>query len=115
MEKMIKVLELRKIKKNIKDRNILTIEKLILPSNGIVFIDGESGAGKSTLLNIIGSLDTPTTGDVIFNGQSIYDKQYNINDYRKNAIGIVFQDNDLFEDLSVKDNLKTYDINEIKI
>lgn len=55
-------------------------------------IIGQSGSGKSTLLNIIGTLDKPTTGDVIINGQNVKDmKTDQLADYRNSMIGFVFQ------------------------
>jgi ABC-type Fe3+/spermidine/putrescine transport system ATPase subunit len=57
-----------------------------------IVILGPSGSGKSTLLNIIGGMDTPTGGSVIFNGEMVTnftDKELTM--YRRHKIGFVFQ------------------------
>ena len=53
-------------------------------------IMGPSGCGKSTLLNIIGGLDTPTQGDLWFDGQLLSEFKA-LNEYRNHFIGFVFQ------------------------
>ena len=73
----------------------------------MVFVVGKSGCGKSTLLNILGGLDKPTSGEVIFEGKKVcYDKEEYLDEYRKNHIGFVFQDHLLVDDLTVKENVK---------
>ena len=59
-----------KTKKNNKVQALNDIS-LILPLSGMVFICGKSGSGKSTLLNLIGSLDTPSSGEILFNNKSL--------------------------------------------
>lgn len=78
-----------------------------LQEKGLVFILGKSGSGKSTLLNIIGTLDEKTTGNL-----SIYDLDYdnlsnsNLDSFRNDYMGFIFQDCCLIESLNVFDNLK---------
>lgn len=68
---------------------------------------GASGSGKSTLLNIIGGIDTPTKGKIIFNGQDIGEyKDRELTNYRKNAIGFVFQFYNLVPNLTAKENIE---------
>ena len=68
---------------------------------------GASGSGKSTLLNIIGGIDTPTKGKIIFNGQDIGEyKDRELTNYRKNAIGFVFQFYILVPNLTAKENIE---------
>lgn len=70
-----------------------------------VAIMGESGSGKSTLLNILAMLDKPTEGRVLLNGtdtQSI--KAKDASAFRREKLGFVFQDFNLLDTLSVKDN-----------
>ncbi len=64
-------------------------------STGLVSIVGKSGSGKTTLLNIIGRIDNPTEGEIIFNEKTI--KKIKLNNYYKNDIGIVFQNFNLLE------------------
>jgi putative ABC transport system ATP-binding protein len=69
-------------------------------------IMGESGSGKTTLLNILASLDKPTSGTVLLNGQDttqISDK--NISAYRRDNLGFVFQDFNLLDTFSIRDNI----------
>ena len=71
-----------------------------------VAIMGESGSGKTTLLNIIASLDRPTSGDVLLNGIStISIKEKDISAFRRNNLGFVFQDFNLLDTFSIKDNI----------
>lgn len=78
-----------------------------LPSKGMVFVVGKSGCGKTTLLNILGGLDSFTSGDIIINGQKMSSLSVKeLEDYRNHTVGFVFQDFCLIDRLSVKDNIK---------
>lgn len=69
-------------------------------------IIGQSGSGKSTLLNIIGTLDKPTTGDVIINGKSTLVMNANqLAEYRNSMIGFVFQFHYLLPEFSALENV----------
>jgi ABC-type lipoprotein export system ATPase subunit len=69
-------------------------------------IMGASGAGKSTLLHILGGLDRPTRGQVIFNGQDVYDLPNRArNEIRATKIGFVFQAYHLLPELDVLENV----------
>ncbi|HCG97576.1 MAG TPA: ABC transporter ATP-binding protein, partial [Erysipelotrichaceae bacterium] len=69
-------------------------------------IMGESGAGKTTLLNIIATLDKPTAGSVILNGKDISNlKDNEISQFRRNELGFVFQDFNLLDQFSNRDNI----------
>ncbi len=71
-----------------------------------VAIMGASGSGKTTLLNILASLDKPTEGEVILEGQSfksIKDKELSL--FRRTNLGFVFQDFNLLDTFSIKDNI----------
>jgi lipoprotein-releasing system ATP-binding protein len=71
-----------------------------------VSITGPSGSGKTTLLNIIGALDRPDSGDVIFGSSSILKMNPDQSaDYRNKNIGFVFQDHLLLPHLSVLENI----------
>lgn len=71
-----------------------------------VDIMGESGSGKTTLLNILALLDQPTKGLVYLNGQDTTTiKQADVAAFRRNELGFVFQDFNLLDTLSVKDNM----------
>lgn len=71
-----------------------------------VAIMGESGSGKTTLLNIMASLDKPTGGQVILAGKNMADiKQKELCAFRRDNLGFVFQDFNLLDSLSLKDNI----------
>ncbi|MDE5548461.1 MAG: ABC transporter ATP-binding protein, partial [Clostridia bacterium] len=76
------------------------------PERGLVFLVGRSGCGKSTLLNILGGLDAPTEGEVLFCGKSLSAlSAKDLNAYRANCVGFVFQESNLFPSLTVKENI----------
>ena len=77
-----------------------------VPKGEYVAIVGESGSGKSTLLNIIGALDTPTSGRVTIGGKdifSMYDRKLTI--FRRRNIGFIFQAFNLIPELTVEQNI----------
>lgn len=70
-------------------------------------IMGPSGSGKTTLLNIIGCLDIPTNGDVIYNGTNLTSLNENqLAEYRKQNIGFIFQSYNLIPVLTVEENIE---------
>lgn len=67
---------------------------------------GKSGCGKSTLLNIIGGMDTPTSGSFIFNGKDYTNaSDHELTEYRRYSLGFIFQAYNLINTLTVKENL----------
>lgn len=71
-----------------------------------VAIMGESGSGKTTLLNIIAALDKPTSGEVWLDGRNIVTiKEREISAFRREHLGFVFQDFNLLDNFSLKDNI----------
>ena len=70
----------------------------------VVVVIGPSGSGKSTFLRCLNLLETPTAGDILFHGQSILRKDMKLDKYRE-KFGMVFQLFNLFENLSVLDNV----------
>ena len=71
-----------------------------------VAIMGESGSGKTTLLNILAALDKPTGGQVILNGKNVVDiREKEISAFRRENLGFVFQDFNLLDNFSLKDNI----------
>lgn len=74
--------------------------------NEFIAIMGESGSGKTTLLNILATLEKPTNGSVILNGEEITKiKESKLTEFRLKNLGFVFQDFNLLDTLSVKDNI----------
>ena len=69
-------------------------------------IMGESGSGKTTLLNILASLDKPTSGSVLLNGKDTTAiSERDISKYRRDNLGFVFQDFNLLDTFSIRDNI----------
>lgn len=78
----------------------------VIPKGEYVAIVGESGSGKSTLLNMIGALDTPTSGKVMIGGKDIFsmnDRSLTI--FRRRNIGFIFQAFNLIPELTVEQNI----------
>jgi len=72
-----------------------------------VAIMGPSGCGKSTLLNVIGMLDSPSSGSYVFNGQEVAGlAESQLADIRKKHIGFIFQSFNLIDELSVRENVE---------
>ncbi len=72
-----------------------------------VAIMGPSGCGKSTLLNMIGMLDSPSSGSYVLNGQEVAGlSESKLADVRKENIGFIFQSFNLVDELSVRDNVE---------
>jgi putative ABC transport system ATP-binding protein len=72
-----------------------------------VAIMGPSGCGKSTLLNIIGMLDSPTSGEYIFKGQNVAGlPEAELAKVRKANIGFIFQSFNLIDELTVRENVE---------
>ena len=71
-----------------------------------IAVVGESGSGKSTLLNMIGALDTPTSGKVFIDGKETFtleDEELTI--FRRRNIGFIFQAFNLIPELNVEQNI----------
>jgi putative ABC transport system ATP-binding protein len=72
-----------------------------------VAIMGPSGCGKSTLLNTIGMLDSPTSGDYIFDGENVAGyTESQLSVIRKKSIGFIFQNFNLIDELTVAENIE---------
>lgn len=101
------MLRLENISKSFAQRGIV-LDKLDLEvhEGDSIAVTGPSGSGKTTLINIIGSLDQPDSGDVIFRGKSIISLDADASaDYRNRNIGFVFQDHLLLPHLTVRENV----------
>lgn len=80
---------------------------LQIEAGEFVAVMGPSGCGKSTLLNIIGLLDTPTTGTYHFDGEEVgHLRENQRTDKRKGNIGFIFQSFNLIDELNVYQNIE---------
>lgn len=77
-----------------------------VPKGEFVAVVGESGSGKSTLLNMIGALDTPTSGKVLIDGKDTFSmKEEQRTIFRRRNIGFIFQAFHLVPELTVEQNI----------
>ncbi len=102
------LLEVKNIKKSFKVNNksnyILNDLSLFINRNEIVSLYGASGSGKSTLLNIISGLISFDSGEIIFNSKKM-DKSFDYVNFRKNDLGIIFQEDHLLTEFNVLENI----------
>ena len=108
---MKKIVELKNVSKiyNTGDTEFKALDNINLSINKgeFVVILGPSGAGKSTLLNLIGGMDTPTSGSIKIDGEEI--SKYNENqlsEYRAENIGFIFQFYNILPTLTVLENVE---------
>ncbi len=102
------MLTLKNIKKIYEQSDEAVLDDINLTFNRDEFVSilGCSGAGKSTLLNIIGGLDCKSSGKLLINGKDIYKySDSNLDYYRKNNVGFIFQNYNLIEHLTVYENV----------
>jgi lipoprotein-releasing system ATP-binding protein len=79
---------------------------LAVPHGSLVAVTGASGSGKSTLLHVVGTLDRPTTGEVVINGTHIALMPDSIlSGFRNSTVGFVFQMNNLLPEFSALENV----------
>ncbi len=105
---MLSIKNLKKVYKVKKGEPVVALDgiTLQLPKKGMVFLLGKSGSGKSTLLNLLGGLDTYTSGEIIIKGKSSKDfKPADFDSYRNTYIGFVFQEFNILEEYTVGKNI----------
>jgi putative ABC transport system ATP-binding protein len=108
----MKILEVSNLKKIYSSRfggnsvQALSNVSFTVEQGEYVAIMGESGSGKTTLLNILAALDKPTSGEVLLAGKSLVKiKEKEMSAFRRNNLGFVFQDFNLLDTFSNKDNI----------
>lgn len=100
------MIEIRDIKKSYGELQVLKGIDLLIPEKKIVTIVGASGAGKSTLLHILGTLDTPDSGEIRYDGENI--ARYSpgkLAAFRNKNIGFVFQFHHLLPEFTALENV----------
>ncbi len=97
------VIELVHLQKQFGDHAVLRDINLSVKKGEVLSIIGASGSGKSTMLRCINLLETPTSGQVLYHGQDIMAKDFNLTQYRT-KVGMVFQSFNLFNNMSALNN-----------
>ena len=97
------ILEVRHLSKTFGTHAVLKDVDFTVSRGDVTSIIGASGSGKSTLLRCINLLETLTTGEILFHGESVTGGKINQSAYRA-RVGMVFQSFNLFNNLSVLDN-----------
>ena len=98
------VLEIKNLKKSFGQNEVLKDIHMTVASGEVISIIGSSGSGKSTLLRSINLLEQPTSGEILYKGENVLQKGYELNNYRTN-LGMVFQSFNLFNNLDVLENV----------
>ncbi|WP_040206727.1 ABC transporter ATP-binding protein [Neobacillus jeddahensis] len=104
------IVEAKRVKKiyGVKGNVFTALEEIDLTvcEGEFVGIMGPSGAGKSTLLNVLATIDAPTSGDIVIDGTSIINmNEEKLSAFRRNNLGFIFQDYNLLDTLTVKENI----------
>ena len=103
MEKQL-ILSVKNLTKTFDKTEVLKGVNLDVYEGDVVAIIGPSGCGKSTFLRCVNCLEDPTGGTIMFQGEDLADMKVDINIHRQ-KIGMVFQQFNLFNNLSVLDNI----------
>ena len=98
------LIEVKSVNKWFGDLQALNDVSLDVQSGKVMVIIGPSGSGKSTLLRCINYLETPTDGQVWFNGEKLTNDQKELNRHRA-EIGMVFQSFNLYAHLTIMENI----------
>lgn len=101
------ILEVRNLHKNYDDGRIQALRgvDLSIDAGEFLAISGHSGSGKSTLLHLLGGLDTPTSGEVLFRGAAL-GSSISLDTYRCHHVGFIFQSFYLLPTLSAVENVQ---------
>ena len=108
------LLQVRGLKKHFGHLEVLRGIDIDIHKGEVVAVIGPSGSGKSTFIRCLNRLEEPTAGEVIFEGQQINTKSANIDKIRQ-KIGMVFQNFNLFSNMTIMQNITAAPINVKKI
>ena len=98
------MIDVKNLKKNFGDLEVLKGVSQHISKGARVVLIGPSGSGKSTFLRCLNLLETPTSGEIIFEGQPITDEKCDINQIRQ-KMGMVFQHFNLFPNMTILKNI----------
>ncbi len=106
----MKVISVKNLSKSFGNNLVLNDISVDIKKGEQIAIIGSSGSGKSTFLRCLNLLETPSSGEIYFEGQCITDPKCNVNLVRR-KMGMVFQHFNLFPHLSVMDNITLAPVN----
>ena len=98
------MIECINVTKRYRERDVIKNLSFSILDGEFVCFSGKSGSGKTTLLNLIGLLEEPTSGKILFDGVEITSRRDRLDFYR-NRVGFVFQNFALLDNKTVKENL----------
>ncbi|MBT0781413.1 amino acid ABC transporter ATP-binding protein [Paracoccus sp. pheM1] len=98
------MIEIKQVRKSYGSLEVLKEIDLTIDKGEVVVMIGPSGSGKSTLLQCINGLETISSGEIIVDGVSVFDKATNLNHLRR-KLGIVFQSYNAFPHMTVRRNV----------
>ncbi|MBO4799692.1 MAG: amino acid ABC transporter ATP-binding protein [Lachnospiraceae bacterium] len=110
---MSEVVKIKNLHKNFGQNEILKGIDFSVNYGEVVSLIGSSGSGKSTLLRCINVLEHPDDGEILFHGENILEKGYDVTKYRA-KLGMVFQQFNLFDNKTVLDNCTVGQIKVLK-
>ena len=100
------MIQINGVSKRFKNETAIEYKDIVFESGKSYMLLGASGCGKSTLLNIIAGILSPTSGEVLIDGENMTTKSQKDKDaFRIRNIGYIFQDFKLIEDMTVLDNI----------
>ncbi|MFD2729556.1 amino acid ABC transporter ATP-binding protein [Enterococcus camelliae] len=110
---MTAIIEITHLKKNFGENEVLKDINLAVNKGEVLTIIGSSGSGKSTLLRCINLLEKPTSGTILYKGENVLTKNYNLPNYRTH-LGMVFQSFNLFNNMNVLENCVSGQVTVLK-
>lgn len=102
------IIQVEQLKKEYGEHQVNALKgvSLSIQPGEFVALMGPSGCGKSTLLNILGTLDEPTGGQVLFHGEPLFGKSEKaLTEFRRKELGFIFQFFNLLSTLTVRENV----------
>lgn len=97
------IISIKNLKKSFGEHEVLKGVDLDVKKGEVVSVIGASGSGKSTMLRCINLLETPSDGEILYNGLNIQSADFDVAEYRA-KVGMVFQQFNLFNNMDVMKN-----------
>ena len=107
------VIELVHLQKQFGDHTVLRDINLSVRRGEVLSIIGASGSGKSTMLRCINLLESPSAGQILYHGEDITTRSFNLSSYRA-KVGMVFQNFNLFNNMTALENCITGQVSVLK-